>query len=354
MRVQKWELANKIKKLRSVVPKLTTAPILQNILVENGTLTATNMELTVSTKLQGAEGESMLIPVKAFGLIDQLPNGEVEITKNAGGNRIMIKAGDSIRNAFEIMDPAEFPKGSMYGTDEGWASIDGEDLTRALRNVLYAVSKTAAKPQMCTVCMECSEGTLSFFGLNGQQVAWDKIPYDGDFRLLIPRTAAEQLISTGLEGDVVISYRKLAASFRSDEYTISTRLVDGEYFNVRKMFASEGTGVELIREAFTKAVRRADMCNEDTSPVPVRIDIEGDNMNVYIKSSTAAYQEALPITTDMADKLTIAFNPALLKTTMDSFTDDRVEAFFQSPKHPMIVKSKTSQLKAMLLPVLFR
>lgn len=357
MKVQKWELANKIRKLRTVVPKQTSVPILQNILVEDGRLTATNMELTVSTTFQDSEGETMLIPVKAFGLIDQLPSGELEISsrKRNGRNGIMIRSGTAIKNVFETMDPAEFPRGGVYDSGENEATINGEELAGAIRNVLYAVAKTSAKQNMCAVCMECNGEALTFTGLNGQQVAQDWIPYaEAPFRLLIPRSAAEQLISLGLEGDVIINYSSVYASFQSDEYMVQTRLVEGEYFNVGKLFREEGYLVELMREPFSKAVRRADMCNEDSNPVPVRIDLEGDSLKVYIQSSAAAYSETLPINTDVGEKMTIGFNPALLRTTMESFGDEKVDAFFISPKMPLIVRSKTSQLRALLLPVMVR
>lgn len=299
----------------------------------------------------------MLIPVKAFGLIDQLPNGEVEISgrSRGGRNAIMIRAGDSIKNVFETMDAAEYPRGSLYAEGNERASIDGADLAGALRNVLYAVSRTGEKPSMCAVCMESRDGNLSFMGLNGQQVAWDMIPFEGNFRLLIPRSSAEQLITLSLEGDVIINYSSLYASFQSEEYVVQTRLVDGDYFNVAKLFREDNSfRIDLQRESFAKAVRRADMCNETAKPVPVRIDLEGDNLTVYIKSSTAAYSETLPINTEINDKLTIGFNPALLRTTLDSFADDNVEALFSSPKMPMIVKSKTSRLRALILPVMVR
>lgn len=354
MIVQKWELANKIKKLRAVVPKQASTPILQNILVENGKLTATNLELTVSTTLEGSRGEKMLIPAKAFGLIDQLPNGEVEIKKNAGNDRITIRAGDSIRNAFATMNPDEFPKGDIFGPGDLETSIDGENLVAALRNVLYAVPRTSAKQEMTAVCMECDGDELSFVGLNGSQVAWFTIPYRDSFKMLIPRSAAEQLISLGLEGPVQITYGKLTASFSTEEYIVQTRLIDGNYFQYRKPFALQGDRVELPRQTFLNAVKRADMCNDESNPKPVRIDVEADNMRIYIQSSAAAYSETIPLEKDTGQKMTIGFNPALIRTTLESFPDENVQVLFLSPKAPMIITSEAHSLKGLLLPVVVR
>lgn len=351
MRVQKWELANGIKKLRAVVPKQTTVPALQNILVENGRLTATNLELTVSTALQGSEGETMLIPAKAFGLIDSLPNGEIEI--KSVKDRLMISSA-SIRNTFMAQEPDDFPRTADAGAGGAEATISGTQLASALKNVLYAIPKQSSQQAMTAVCMECDGSELSFAGLNGHQAAWFTIPYQGNFKMLVPRSAAEQLIGLGLEGSVQITYSESTAVFRSEDYTVQTRLIDGQFFQYRKPFALDGDRVDIPRQMFLNAVRRADMCNDAGDPKPVRIALEGDGMKVFIQTGTAAYSEDVPLSGTVAEPMTIGFNPALLKTTLESFSDERIKVLFLGPKLPMIATSADGALKGLLLPVLVR
>ena len=45
MKIQKTELAAKLNKIKGVVPKKTTNPALQGILVKEGYLTANNLEI---------------------------------------------------------------------------------------------------------------------------------------------------------------------------------------------------------------------------------------------------------------------------------------------------------------------
>ena len=351
MRVQKWELSNKIKKLRAVVPKKASVPVLQNILVDNGRLTATNMELTVSCALEGSQGENMLIPARAFGLIDQLPNGEVDISRNAAGDRITIRAGDSIRNAFAMQSPDEFPRGNLYADGDMEAAIDGTQLANALRSILYAVPRVSEKQEMTAVCMESDGRELSFVGLNGSQIALLTVPYAETFKMLIPRSAAEQLIGIGLEGPVKVTYGKFNATFQSEEYTVQTRLVDGSYFNYKKPFTLQGNAMELPRLMFLNAVKRADECNDASSPKPVKIDLNGESMRVYLQSSTAAYSETIGLGMDSGHDFTIAFNPALLKTTLESFPDEKVNVLFLGPNAPMSVSANAHGLSGLILPV---
>ena len=55
MKIQKTELATKLNQIKGVVPKKTTMPILQGILVKEGYLIANNLEMTVKAKLEGTE-----------------------------------------------------------------------------------------------------------------------------------------------------------------------------------------------------------------------------------------------------------------------------------------------------------
>lgn len=47
MKIQKTELATKLNQIKGVVPKKTTMPILQGILVKEGYLIDNNLEMTV-------------------------------------------------------------------------------------------------------------------------------------------------------------------------------------------------------------------------------------------------------------------------------------------------------------------
>jgi DNA polymerase III sliding clamp (beta) subunit (PCNA family) len=137
MRMQKSELAQKINKLKGVVPKRTTMPVLQGILVRDGYLIANNMEMTVRAKVEGAEGESFIIPMKAFELIANLPNGEVEIASDQAGS-ITIRA-DKIKNRYQTMDPEIFPLNDDIGDAEMEFALDSRALLGSMKRVSYAI-----------------------------------------------------------------------------------------------------------------------------------------------------------------------------------------------------------------------
>ena len=132
MKIQKNELAQKINKIKSVVPKKTPMSVLQGILVKDGYSIANNLEMTVKAKIDGAEGECFIIPMKAFDLISNLPNGEVEIISD--GNNIPIKAA-KIKNKYQTMDPAQFPETAIPEGEEQEIILDSSELLESMKRV---------------------------------------------------------------------------------------------------------------------------------------------------------------------------------------------------------------------------
>ena len=198
MKVQKTELATKLNKIKGVVPKKTTMPVLQGILVKEGYLIANNMEMTVKAKLEGIEDECFIIPERAFDLISNLPDGEVEISVTAQ-NTITIKA-DKIKNKYQTMDPEQFPDTAAQNA-ENQLTIKANILLESMKRVSYAVPAQGNNAVMSSMCLQAADGQLNFVGLDGHVLAWDKVDYDGDFELLIPKNTVDKLKSLGLTGD---------------------------------------------------------------------------------------------------------------------------------------------------------
>lgn len=88
MKVQKYEISRTIDKLKSIVQKNDQFPALGGVLVKDGYLIASNTEMTMQLKLEASKGSCFIIPMKAFDVIKNLPDGEVII--DADGKNIAI------------------------------------------------------------------------------------------------------------------------------------------------------------------------------------------------------------------------------------------------------------------------
>lgn len=346
MKIQKTELAQKLNKIKGVVPKKTTMPVLQGILVRDGYLIANNMEMTVKAKIEGIEGESFIIPERAFDLINNLPDGEMEISV-AVNNIITIKA-DKIKNKYQTMDPAQFP--ATASQEEGSElTIKADMLLESMKRVSYAVPTQGNNTIMSTVCLQALGGQLNFVGLDGHVLAWDRIDYDGEFELLIPKGTVDKLKTLGLNGEVQIRHSKTGAVFITEEFEVYTRLIEGEYFKYRTMFKELPLHTVVSRTNLLDAMTRAKMCTEER--YPVKFELEESTLNLSIKDNVTDYNETVDLQERIPEALTIGFNARLVLETLKAFDCENVGISFEGPKMPMIVEAEDSDFKAIVLPV---
>ena len=302
--------------------------------------------MTVKAKIEGTEGESFIIPERAFDLINNLPDGEMEISA-AADNIITIKA-DKIKNKYQTLDPAQFP--ATASQDEGSElRIKAEMLLESMKRVSYAVPAQNTNTVMTAMCLQAAGGQLNFAGLDGHVLAWDKIDYDGEFELLIPKNTVDKMKSLGLSGEVQIRHNKTGAVFITEDFEIYTRLIEGEYFKYQTMFKELPLHTVVSRMVLLDAMTRAKMCTEEKCPV--RFEMSGNTLSLSIKDKTTDYNETVELQEDMSKEMTIGFDARLVLETLKAFDCDNVGLSLEGPKMPMIVEAEDSDFRTIVLPV---
>ena len=130
MKVQKYEIARVIDKLKSIVQKNDQFPALGGILVKDGYLIASNSEITMKVKLEASEGSYFIIPMKAFDLIKNLPDGEIDISAT-DKNVVMIKIG-AIKNKYQSYPPEEFNFDITEDPEADGVELNGKKIMEAI------------------------------------------------------------------------------------------------------------------------------------------------------------------------------------------------------------------------------
>ncbi len=350
MLIQKEELSKKIESMKSIVPKGGMVAAIQGILLQNGCLTATNLEITVRAKLEGAGEESFVIPQKAFDLIKNLPDGEMEIFP-AARNGVTIRAG-SITNTFQSVNPALFEAGKFPECGGQGMAVNGDDLRRCIRNVLYAVDKRMPGQKLGAICIKCADGFLHFAGTNRYVMAWDKLAYEGeDMELLVPREAAEKLLQLELSGEVRVLRLESGAVFEAEDYAVKTRLVEGPYVPYAKMFTEMPVHAVADKKCLMDAANRAALCMDVDARLPIRLQFEGDGVRVHLKARNAKYSEAVPLEGEVEEPVLMGFNPKLLLESLKVFDAGKVRMRMAGSRQPMLMDAEGLELQTLVLPV---
>ena len=346
MKIQKTVLAQKLNQIKGVVSKSTTMPVLQGILVKDGYLIASNLEMTIRAKIPETKGECFIIPEKAFDLINNLPEGIIDISVSS--ENVMAIRADKIKNTYQTVEPNTFPILNIDG-EGSELTLKSEMLLKSIKRVSYAIPTQVADLRMSTMCMQAKDRKLNFVGLDGHVLAWDKINYDGDFEILISKSTIEKLKSMLSAGDVKIKYSDSMAIFSTEDFDICTRIVQGKYYQYHDMFKELPIHTFVVRSKLLDAMIRAKMCTAEKSPV--KFELSGNKLNLSIKDQTTDYYEVIDLLEDVYEALTIGFDAKLVIETLKAFDCEHVKISLHSPKMPMIVEADDSEFRAMVLPI---
>ena len=171
-------------------------------------------------------------------------------------------------------------------------------------------------------------------------------------KLIVPKATAKKLISMGVIDDVTLTYTKNSAVFKSDEYTIYTRLIEGKYFAYQKMFTEGEINTCASRTALIGAMTRAKMCTEEKKPAV--FEMNEDQLNIRIADRLTDYQEEVKLQDPLPEPLKIGFDSKLVLETLKAFTCENIAMNFSGPKMPAVVEAEDSDMKAIVLPVMIR
>lgn len=346
MKIQKTVLAQKLNQIKGVVSKSTTMPVLQGVLVKDGYLIASNLEMTIRTKIPGASEECFIIPERAFDLINNLPEGIIDISVSS--ENVMVISVDKIKNTYQTMEPTTFPILNIEG-EGSELTLKAEMLLKSIKRVSYAIPTQVSDPRMSSMFMQAKDGQLNFVGLDGHVLAWDKIKYDGEFELLISKSTIEKLKSVLLTGDVKIKYSDSMAIFSTEDFDICTRIVQGKYYPYRDMFKELPINTFVVRSELLGAMVRAKMCTAEKSPV--KFELSGNKLNLSIKDQTTDYHEVIDLLEDVTENLKIGFDAKLVIETLKAFDCEHVKISLHSSKMPMVIEANDSEFRAMVLPI---
>lgn len=197
MRVQVEKFRQALKLLQPAVSgRNPTMPITQHVLVRDGTLHATNLELAVSVPLPDLDGHPFTFPFTYVrDTLAYLPGYEV-LDLQVSDTEIQIKTS---RSSFTMHcgDAEEFPP--LQAPDEHQAQVDGDAFLAGLEQVAGFVAADTSRPVITGVCVTLGD-PVEVAGADGFRLAWQPLgfaiqPPDGISQLIIPAKSVAALMT---------------------------------------------------------------------------------------------------------------------------------------------------------------
>lgn len=329
--------------MRAVSTKMTI-PTIEGILIECGSdtlsLTGYDFEFGINTILQANVTEPGAIVINAkiiSDIIRKLPDGKVTFETSA--TSVSIISGAAQYNIMGI-DAEDYPE--LPSVSGGYPLFLNEAVLQKMVNqTLFAVADNeSAKPVHTGLKFELSLNQLKLIGVDGYRLAvrTETVQYDGeDISFIVPKKTIRELIKLmGTDGDknVSISVGKRHIVFDVENYSVISRLLDGDFLDYNAAIPKTATTTVLIN------TDDAINCIEKTLPViendkknPIRCLFDNDEMRVSTVSSLGRVVDYTHANVS-GDRVEIGFNSKFILDALHAADTDQVKIELNSAVSP--------------------
>jgi len=281
-------LRSALNDLSDAVPARTPNPVLTNILLCDGTITGTNLEVRVSEHI-GYDGEPLLLPYSRLkAIVNEC--GTAELTLTVKGSSCIVKAGRS-EWRLPAGEASEFPAWPRESEPKPLVRIPCDQFARSAWSVCGAADTKGGRYAFGAVLIEVAGDECWTVASDGRRLYACKIEHDqaiDEARVLIPVHAAEMIAKVASKfPEAAVQFCASGSDVEADlgAAVINVRLAAGEFPKWRKLVPKAAdTATEMTRTLLESATRSAAIVASESSR-GVQYTFGGETLLLEGKSS---------------------------------------------------------------------
>lgn len=358
--VNKSGITEAVSNIQRAVSTKTSIPALEGILLsatETGLeLCAYDLELGITTVIPAfvMEPGKAVLSAKLFSDIVRRTPAETVTVSVDEKNMATLESGYSRFSIIGI--PAEeFPELPKL-SDSTQISLPGALLKSMIRQTLFAIAESDAKPIHQGSLFSLENGILDVVSVDGYRLAVRREPVDfsEDLSFVVPGKTLSELLKLikDSEEPVEISAGRRHILFKIDNYTVISSLLEGEFLNYKAAIPPESqTEVVLKTREAIDSVERVSLLITDRLKSPIRCLF--DNNEVKLNCTTSMGRASDQLDVEMTGQsVEIGFNNRYLLEALRNTECDEVKVQLGGPLSPMkVVPKEGDSFLFLVLPV---
>jgi DNA polymerase-3 subunit beta len=249
------------------VPGKASKPILMNVLLGSGSLTASDLELQIETSLDFHDDALLLPAARLQAILATGTDGDVTLAPD--GTSCTVSVG---RGSWKLPTEAagEFPRWEPADATPV-CRLPADQFCRAVKSVAYATDNESSRYALGAVLVEVKEGTVHFVGTDGRRLSVYEAEVDqavDDRSVLIPARAIAVMsrVAAHSEGAVQLEATGNEVIAECDGTTVTARLTDGRFPRWRDTLPTRDAKSSLVSASeLLAATRQAAICTSEQS-----------------------------------------------------------------------------------------
>jgi len=332
-------LFKEIAMANEIIASKNVISILSNIYMEtiDGQLIikSTDQKVNFETKVPvqvTEEGAVTVFGEKFFGILNSIPDGEMEFEQSGG--KITIKtAVKKARFQLKYSASDKFPEFTV--SEKNYFEIPIRDFKDMILETVFAVSDDETRYFMNGVFFEKSEEKFIMVATDGRRLAFINKPAPSvdDFSgVIIPPKILNTIMKrAGDEGMIAISVTDKIIYLQFGSYRLSSVLIEGQFPNYRRVIPeNQEKSFSVNRIEMLDALKRVSLLVEQKSH-RIYLGLSSGTMAIFCEENEIGdAREEIPCKYD-GDEIKIALNYRYIEEPFKVMKGDEINVKFSEP-----------------------
>ncbi|MCD8523809.1 MAG: DNA polymerase III subunit beta [Saccharospirillaceae bacterium] len=333
--ISREALLRPLQLVAGVVEKRQTLPVLSNVLLEvkgqQLSLTGTDLEVELVGRVTldevGQEGEITVPAKKLMDICRSLPDGaQIEIEQEE--QRVNVRSGRS-RFTLSTLPATEFPNVDNIAGEQSF-TLEQSSLRRVIDRTSFAMAQQDVRYYLNGMLFEVNANGLRTVSTDGHRLATCYVAMSGPDtaqQIILPRKGVLEMakLLTDPESSVTLSLSTNHLRARTENFTFTSKLVDGKFPDYSRVIPKNGSNVMLadrmeLRQVFN---RTAILSNEKYRGV--RLVLDTDLLKVFANNPEQEEAEESVAVEYKGDALEMGFNVSYLQDVMSVLDTQQVK-----------------------------
>ncbi len=360
-------LLRHLQSISGVLGTSNNLPILDNFLfdIQDGRLTisASDLETTMSTSLEVQSEDNGKIAIPAKMLLDvlkNLPDQPCTFKVNDENYKIEI-VYDNGKSGMAGFNADEFPRLPNI-ENKSSIKISGEIVSKAVNKTLFATGNDDLRPVMSGVYCQFTSSDITFVATDAHKLVRYRrtdAEASGSSAFILPKKPLNMLKSN-LRGDeeILLEYNDSNAIFTFNDITLVCRLIEGKYPNYEAVIPKENPNVLTIeRTQFLSSIKRVSIFSNKTTH-QIKLRLAGSELTLSAEDTDFNNEASERLTCNYdGDDMEIGFNSRFLMEMLNNLDSDEVKLAMSEPSRaglltPAAYANPAEDVLMLVMPVM--
>lgn len=362
-------LSHRLQTLGRVIASKNSMPILDNFLFDVAdnhlTITASDGEITLRTTLELVESDSNLkFTINARTIQDAIKviaDQPIEFTIDTANYEMTIHYQNG-HYSLVAQGADEYPFVKDLEGDISTLTLDAERIFSSINRAVFAAADDPLRPVMNGVFFDYQSNGLAVVASDGRKLACSRLldlTSDAPTSFILHKKPAN--IMKGIlqkeDGDLTIQFTKRNATFSTENYELSSRLIEGNFPNYNSVIPRENPNLVTVnRAALVSALRRLLIFSNAGSPL-IKVHVEPSRMILSTRDSDygRSGEESL-LCEYTGNPMNIGFKGTLLMELLNNLESEEIVFQLADPSRAGVIvpaeQPENEDVLTLLMPMM--